>query len=289
MFSLEERTAAVKQLIDFDLQYTKTIRALGYPTDCRTLKSWYEEYISNGSLHTKVVHKARYTNEQKKKAVDYYISHGKNIQLTIRNLGYPCSTVLNQWINELAPDEKRNCASGGNTIRYSREVKEAAVLALCTRTSSAKEYQVTREGLYNWKKQLLGNGDTSQMKQKVVNYSGESSEETIALKNEVHKLKLERDVLERAIELLKKEMGADITLLSNKDKAIIISTLVDTYSLVELLSHFKMAKSSYYYQISALYKEDKYCEERKIITELFIDSRETYGYRRIHISLVLFG
>lgn len=57
--------------------------------------------------------------------------------------------MLNQWINELAPDEKRNCTSGGNTIRYPREIKEAAVLALCTRTTSAKdvakEYQVTRE------------------------------------------------------------------------------------------------------------------------------------------------
>ena len=39
MFSLEERTAAVKQLIQYDdLQYTKTIRKLGYPTDRRTLK-----------------------------------------------------------------------------------------------------------------------------------------------------------------------------------------------------------------------------------------------------------
>ena len=65
MFSLEEKMVAVKKLIEFDLQHTKTIRALGYPTDCRTLKSWYNEYISEGSLHAKVVHKAKYTKAQK--------------------------------------------------------------------------------------------------------------------------------------------------------------------------------------------------------------------------------
>lgn len=289
MFSLKERTDAVKQLIEYDLQYTKTIRKLGYPTDCRTLKSWYEEYISEGSLHINTVRKKKYSKAQKEAAVKYYISHGKNLQLTIRKMGYPCSKVLNQWIKELAPEEKRNCTSGGNTIRYSREVKEAAVLALCTRTTSAKdvakEYHVTREGLYNWKNQLLGNGDIHNMKQKNLNCSKKSSDEIIILKQEIHRLKLERDILEKAIDLLKKEIGTDITSLSNRDKAIIISTLVVDYTLVELLSYFKMAKSSYYYQIAAIRKKDKYIEERKLITDIFINSRETYGYRRIHISL----
>lgn len=289
MFSLEEREAAVKQLIEFDLQYSRTIRKLGYPTDWRTLKSWYEEYISVGTLHTNAIHKSKYSQVQKEAAVNYYISHGKNVQLTIRKMGYPCSTVLNQWIKELAPEEKRNCTSGGNTIRYPRVVKEAAVLALCTRTTSAKDvakkYHVTREGLYNWKNQLLGNGDTRLMKQKISNCSEEARDEIITLQQEVHRLKLERDVLEKAIDLLKKEIGTDITSLANRDKAIIISTLVGDYTLVELLSHFKMAKSSYYYQIATMKKTDKYLEERKVIIEIFINSRETYGYRRVHISL----
>ena len=289
MFSLEERMVAVEQLIEFDLQYTKTIRMLGYPTDWRTLKSWYEEYISIGTLHTSAIHKDKYSSVQKEAAVNYYISHGKNVQLTIRKLGYPCSTVLRQWIKEFAPEEKTNCTSGGNTIRYPREVKEAAVLALCTRTTSAKdvakEYNVTREGLYNWKKQLLGSGDAYQMKQRISNNSDKSCDDVITLQQEVHRLKLERDVLEKAIDLLKKEMGADVTTLSNRDKAIVISTLVGDYTLVELLSHFKMAKSSYYYQLEAMKRTDKHLEERRIIIEIFINSRETYGYRRVHISL----
>lgn len=80
-------------------------------------------------------------------------------------------------------------------------------------------------------------------------------------------------------------MGTDITLLSNKDKAIIISTLTDDYALAELLSHFKMAKSSYYYQIEALKKTDKYSVERNIIIDIFVESRESYGYRRIYICM----
>lgn len=44
------------------------------------------------------------------------------------------------------------------------------------------------------------------MKHTAVNNSKGSNEETIALQHDIHKLKLERDVLERTIELLKKEM-----------------------------------------------------------------------------------
>jgi transposase InsO family protein len=46
-----------------------------------------------------------------------------------------------------------------------------------------------------------------------------------------------------------------------------------------------MAKSSFFYHEKALQKLDKYIEIRKIIEQIFIDSRKTYGYRRIHAIL----
>ena len=155
MFSLEKRRKAVIQLIEYDMQYTATIRKLGYPNDCRTLKKWYNEYVSTGELHVDIVRKPKYTYEQKKYAVDYYISHGKNIERTIKTIGYPCDTLLNKWIQEIAPTEKRHCASGGRVLYSTREKKEAAVIALSTRKTSAnqvaQDFSVSRAGLYTWK------------------------------------------------------------------------------------------------------------------------------------------
>jgi len=295
MFTLQDRKKAVLQLIEYDMQYTATIRKLGYPNDYRTLKKWHVEFISTGELHETRKKKPKYTDEQKKYAVDYYITHGKNAERTIRNIGYPCKSLLNKWIQEIAPEEKRHCTSGGRVLYSTRERKEAAVIALCTRNTSAKEvardFSVSREGLYAWKKQLLGKGKTLSMKldKTTANTSESVKKEVHVLKKELHKLKLERDVLKRSIEVLKKEMGADITKLSNKDKAIIISTLITDYSLSELLVHFKMAKSSYFYQINSMKKNDKYSELRVTITEIFANSRETYGYRRISCVLKTIG
>lgn len=291
MYSLEERTRAVLQLFDYDMQYTATLRKLGYPNDCRTLKKWYVEYVSTGKLSESRTRKPKYTYKQKKYAVDYYLSHGKNIKRTIKNIGYPCNSLLSKWIKEIAPSEKICCSSGGHTLYSSREKKEAAVIALCTRTIPAKKiakaFNVSRVGLYTWKKQLLGEGYNLSMKSSQKNEQPKESPELEIkmLKEELHKLRVERDILERAVQLLKKEMGADIIQLSNKDKAIIISTLTDQYALSELLVHFKMAKSSYFYQLKSMKRTDKYQDLRKAITEIFIDSRETYGYRRISLAL----
>lgn len=206
MFTLEERKKAVLQLIEFDMPYAITIRKLGYPNDWRTLKKWYIEYKDTGELHSVSIRKPKYTYEQKKYAVDYYISHGKNLDKTIKNIGYPCRTILNTWIQEIAPHEKRHCSSGGHALYSTREKREAAVIALCTRDGSANQvaqnFNVSRVGLYSWKRQLLGEGSTLSMEQnKSIQNVFDTAEEVNNLKEQVHKLKLERDILEHSIEI----------------------------------------------------------------------------------------
>ena len=50
--------------------------------------------------------KSKCSFEEKQKAVNYYIEHGKNIRRTVRILGYPSRTLLDKWIREIAPSEK---------------------------------------------------------------------------------------------------------------------------------------------------------------------------------------
>lgn len=83
------------------------------------------------------------------------------------------------------------------------------------------------------------------------------------LRRQVYQLQLEKDVLEKAAEIIKKDQGINLKTLTNKEKAIVIGTLREKYLLKELLSVFNMSKSSYFYQVNAINKPDKYIKHRE--------------------------
>ena len=306
MFTYEQRIKAVKLLIQYDMKYATVIRELGYPSR-GALVDWYKEFKENGDLHKTRIKNSKYTDEEKKIAVDYYLEHGRCVSSTCRKLGYPSRPMLDEWISELAPEHKRHCLSGGANIKYSQEPKEQAVIALCSREQPAreiaKEYGVTRENLYNWKRQLLGKENATMSKHKTsaqpvsINATKLQSEieelkvakdllqqERDALEKEVYRLKLERDIYEKAAEVIKKDEGINISTLTNREKAIVIDALRNQYQLKDLLIVMNMAKSSFFYQIKSM-QNDKYSTLRKHISVLFTKSRRCYGYRRIHAEL----
>ncbi len=65
-----------------------TIQLLGYPTK-NSLKFWHGEYEQRHDLRMGYIHsKPKCTAEEKKAAVDHYLSHGRCIAETLRALGY---------------------------------------------------------------------------------------------------------------------------------------------------------------------------------------------------------
>ena len=111
------------------------------------------------------------------------------------------------------------------------------------------------------------------------------SEELENLRTQLQELQFEVDVLKETISVLKKDPGIDLTVLRNREKAVIIDALKGKYALPALLSRFKMAKSSYYYQQAVMNKPDKYLSQRAQITSIFHENRGIYGYRRIYLAL----
>ena len=304
MFSYEERIKAINLLLQYDMSYAAVIRELGYPSR-GALMNWYKEYIENGKLKKDFIKKTKFSDEERKKAVNYYIEHGKCVSRTVRILGYPSRPMLDKWIREIAPDEKKHCLSGGSLVKYTQEEKEQAVISLCSRSKPAKEVAteigVTREVLYNWKRQLLNKGreqpvsinKKSKSLSDVTNVESEAQttdlleekellkKQVDELKKDIYRLQLERDILETAAKVIKKDQGINLETLTNREKAIVINALSEKYLLKYLLEKLYMAKSSYFYQVQAL-KDDKYSEVRKEIREAFNDSKGRYGYRRIH-------
>lgn len=82
------------------------IRELGYPSK-GALLSWYADRLEEertGVPSRRGERYRRYSDEQKRAAVDHYLEYGRRPGCTMRMLGYPKSKeLLMAWIDELAP------------------------------------------------------------------------------------------------------------------------------------------------------------------------------------------
>ena len=68
---------------------------------------------------------------------------------------------------------------------------------------------------------------------------------------------------------MSKKTSVDMTILKNREKAVIIDTLKNKCSLLLLLGRLELSKSSYYYQRKQINTADKYKELRIRISRLY--------------------
>ncbi|WP_460902708.1 IS3 family transposase, partial [Paraburkholderia jirisanensis] len=291
MYSYADRIRAVRLYIKLGRRVAATIRQLGYPTK-NALKSWHREFELRLDLPAGYARsKPRYSQEQKQLAVEHYLEHGRCISATLRALGYPGRASLHAWIRELTPGEHTHVV--GRSEAASPSLKQAAVIALCTRRESAQEIAqrlgVCRPTLYNWKNQLLGREAPASMKRHddtPLPPEREALERQLdELRRQVRQLQLEQDILKAANEILKKDVGIDRESLSNREKTLLVDALKQTYSVPDVLKEVGLARSSYFYHRARLDATDKYLEVRRAIADIFEGNHRCYGYRRIQASL----
>ena len=106
-----------------------------------------------------------------------------------------------------------------------------------------------------------------------------------SLDKQIYRKQLELDILNEAVEIVKKDRGIDPRKLANREKAGLIDALRAKYPLNELLAMMDMSKSSYFYQREAQRRPDKYTALRAEMKRVFAESKNRYGYRRIHAEL----
>lgn len=293
MYSYEDRIRAVELYIKLGKRVRPTIRQLGYPTK-NSLKGWYNEYQQKLDLPAGYAgRRPKFSLEQRAAAVEHYLTHDRCIAATMRALGYPGRGTLTAWVREAIPESKTAVVGSVGRRRYSGKLMQAGVMELCTREASAQavadKFGVCRPTLYNWKNQLLGREAPASMKS--TNQSPPSQErdelerQVESLRREVRQLRLEQDLLNKANELLKKGLGVDLQLLSNREKTLLIDALRDHYGLPELLAQLDLARSSYFYHRARAAVGDKYLEVRQSITDIFESNHRCYGYRRLQASL----
>ena len=167
MYSYEDRIRAVKFYITCGYNAAYTVSKLGYP-DASNLKHWYKEYSESNDLHKGRKKVSKFSDREKRDAVDYYFAHDRNALQTVKALGYPSRPLLIQWVKELCPEEgKRRCKSFKSHVRCSQEEKIQAVMESCKGNLKiaqiAEIYGVTPSAVSIWRKELLGEGKTLKM------------------------------------------------------------------------------------------------------------------------------
>ncbi len=244
MFSYEQRMAAVNLYLECQ-SYKAVMNALGYPTK-NALKSWVKEYKQNNELHKYQSRASKYSEEQIAVAVNHYLNTGRNVSKTLHELGYSNCHYLKQWIEERVPDYKGYCKSGKLLVHLPENIKKQAVIDFCERNKTAEnianDYGVNRTALYNWKKEKLGDKDVPAMPKRKAKKTVEElkieidefNQQAEELKRQVYRLQLEKDILEKASEVIKKDPGIKLQQLTNKEKTMVINTLREKYSHNEL-------------------------------------------------------
>jgi len=291
MYTLEERTRAVQLYVKYGKKAAATIRELGYPSRAQ-LVAWYKEWEENGGCLPERS-AGRYTSEQRRAAVGHYLAHGRCNAFTRRELGYPgCWKLLADWIDELAPGERR--ATEPKT--FSIPEKQVAVETLEAREGAARdvaeEVGSSRCSLYRWKRELLpGREDVVEEKAKGADAAIDAPEARRAeLEEEIRRLELRRDVMRGAIELLGKGMGAvPENELTNEEKALLIDSLRPKWRLADLLAALSMPRSSYHYQVGAIAAGDRDAEARGLVCAVFDANGGMYGRRRVSDELKASG
>ena len=107
-YSKEQRRCAVELYVRYECCAADMVRELGYPSR-EASRMWHRDWLEEqrtGVPSTRGERYARYTTEQKRAAVDHYLTHGRRASRTMRRVGYPSKEVLAAWIDELAPGER---------------------------------------------------------------------------------------------------------------------------------------------------------------------------------------
>ena len=297
MYSTGQRKLAIETYIKFDLSAADTVAELGYPTR-HSLRAWYKDYLEHGEVRPpKRQREPKFTLEMRQAAVDYYLAHGKSLARTMRKMGYPASRErLCDWIDEFAPGQRKYRGPNPKADPIPLEEKIQAVAELESRSGTAAEvaagHGVSRGAPYAWRRGMMGDnvGDTEEKGVPVSKGFDDLPDDIEVLqdmlreaKMQLRKVRLELDVRQATLEIVKKDPGADPGPLTNEEKAAMVEALRAEYKLCEILPVVGMAKSSYEYARNAQAKgeTEERAAARKAVVEAFEASGGTYGYRRI--------
>lgn len=253
MHSYEDRIRAVGLYYRYGKKASVVVRELGYPST-KQLGRWVRIYEKTGDLPRDLKRRERYSRAQKIAAVEHYLTHGGCMSFTRRAIGYPSNEVLKCWIQEFYPNVRPLVIRSGTNKCFSPEERSQAVRELCRRCGTARKVAqnigVSVPVLYKLKKDLISDEAYRSMSKGNSASQGKNQDvllgEIQRLRQQVRQLQLERDILTKANELIKKDLGISFLTLKNREKTRIVDALKKKYPFAELLGVLQLARSCYF-------------------------------------------
>lgn len=243
----------------------------------------------------------RYTDAQRFKALEVF-DRTQSVTKTVRELGYPGRWTLHRWIRERSePPAAPIRRTSLKRYPFATKLKavELFVSGMSPDAVAAELSLNSKMSVYAWAQRFREEGkwglmSATERKQSagIVTYKAfEKSlpDDATELKKLAARLSVEKAVLEKELEEIKKDDSIDPTNLSNRFKAIVVDALRSTFPISLLLDIVGLSSSSFYYQLKVLKTPSKYAELTEKITEIVEDSGFSYGYRRVWIQLKNLG
>ena len=223
-----------------------------------------------------------YDVETRRKALEALDANGGRLRRTEAQIGISRET-LRAWAKDrdaalagrkpgvfLPPEEKAGLARRLAAGESARELAEAA--------------GVTATSVRGWLRKLIDEGEVEPMGTKEAAGGpppAGGGGDVEALRRRVYELELENAVLEGTIEIIKKDPGADASSLTNREKATPAGALRDKFRLKDVLARLGLARGTYYGQLAAMRRPDKYAALRERVRGLFEAKGRAWGSERI--------
>ena len=232
--------------------------------------------------------------EERERAVELYFTTPMTTAQVVEHLGYPTRQCLERW---LAMDSRYagHMAKPIIPLETRRRAVEL-VLGGMQQKQAAKQLGVSVGAVHGWVRAYRKGGmaalqpknrNSAQVNKPAGSRrwpSAADDDDAEALRRRVEELELENALMREVVEVVKKDPGADLRRLSNREKTLLIDRLRPAYSLSSMTCLLAIAPSSYHYHHARL-GVDKYAGLRAEVAGAFAASKGRYGYRRIKAVL----
>ena len=221
-----------------------------------------------------------FSPEERQRAVELYFITPMTTAQVVKHLGYPTRQCLERW---LAADPRYAGHMAKPIIPLETRTKAIElVLGGMQQKQAARQLGVSIGTVHNWVKAYREGGMAAlQARNRNAAQNGKTAprrsrnagvvcDDAEALRRRIEELELENTLMREVVEVVKKDPGADLRRLPNREKTLPVDRLRPAYSPGSM---------------TCLLGIDKYAGLRTEVLEAFAASKGRYGYRRIKAML----
>ncbi|HFJ9248019.1 TPA: IS3-like element ISBce15 family transposase [Bacillus cereus] len=235
----------------------------------------------------------KYKFKLKRNAVEHYLNTNDSFKVTAKKYQVSIS-LLKEWVARTREQgiESLNSKCTRYDIQFKMEVLNFMNNTGASPLQAAAMFNVpSPRTVRKWRSMLESQGIDA-LRKTSKGYSTVKKKQAIAPKKKQN-INSQND-LQKEIEYLRMEnayfkkvtrLNSTKTTISEKDKAHIIYELRHEYKIIDLIKAAEMARSTYYYWVKQMSREDKYNEVKESIKQIFQEHQGRYGYRRITLEL----